>query len=151
MSKTQVTKTNIPPEEFVILILDTYDSIFEKRLQAVAFLSEVWIDDNNKVSSASYERVSRNIYSENIRNSLQALPDVYSRVAYQNGFRTTKWFVKNVTTDKCTLSTKKQNEVLDIIQDVKNHTNNLSNDELMRAVRQLDCVQNTTKYKQIQL
>lgn len=143
--------TDIPPEEFVILILETYDSIFEKRLQAIAFLSEVWIDNNNTVSSAMYKRMSRNVYSEDIRNALHSTSDVYSRVAYQNGFRTTKWFVKHVTADTCTLSIETQNEVLEIIQDVKNHTNELSDDELMRAIRQLDCVQNTTKYEQIQM
>lgn len=87
-------------DQIVQIIFANTDSIFEKRLQSLAFLAEVeWLMNHNsgkQLSKASYTRTPKGIYSDTIRDSISNIDNHYVRVAYDNGFRTKKWYVEDV-------------------------------------------------------
>lgn len=117
-------------------ILSSYDSIFEKRVQAILFISEIkWINmgNQNPLSESTYIRSPKGVYSENINSIMNSFDDIYKRIAYDKGFRTEKFYCKNIgkinINNQCS---DIDNKAIDFIQDVHNETIDISDDELMK-------------------
>lgn len=129
-------------EESTKIVLSSCGSIFEKRLQAILFISEVeWIRQENRqaqITESTYDRTPRGVYSNNINSILHDLDNLYSRVAYEKGRKTQKFYCENVQEPK--INTRKKNEACDLIEKVQREVQDISNDELMRYCRNIDCV-----------
>lgn len=117
-------------------VLSSYDSIFEKRVQAILFISEIeWInlENQNQLSESTYIRSPRGVYSKNINNIMDSFDNIYKRIAYDKGFRTEKFYCKNIgktnINDQCS---DIKDKALDLIQDVHDETIDISDDELMK-------------------
>jgi len=145
-----MTKYVFPVNKLVKAILSKHTSIFEKRHQGLAFLAEVeWLYQSQKtLTPAEYTWKSRDVYSEDIRNARHDHPNTYSRVAYQNGFRTEKWYVEKVNVTTQSVS-EEQSHALECISDIYVPTDELSDSELIKFIRQLNIIQNTEKYSVI--
>jgi hypothetical protein len=93
----------LEPREAVQQIFSIEDAIFEKRVQAIVFAAELeWIatkDDAEvpRLTSATYKRAPRGVYSADIRRAITTIEGLYSRVAYSKGHRTRKWDTSRVS------------------------------------------------------
>lgn len=139
----------LTPGELVQKIFSYEDSIYEKELQALAFISELqWLSERDSeeaehLSKAQYYRTPRGVYSEEIRNAIEQFDDIYSRVAYSNGYRTKKWDTSNISAphDKNTSDSNTNKErSFDTIEAILQTTQDMSGDYLMRFCLEVDDV-----------
>lgn len=141
--------------EIVTIIFSNAESMFEKRLQGLAFLSEVqWnIENNNsrKFSDAEYIRTPRGVYSESIREAINNVDNQYSRVAYDNGFRTKKWYTAKVkfSTDKLTEDTEQK--AFDTITEIQETAKDKTKKDIMKTTLKMNNIKNLSTGTPIRL
>lgn len=129
LTTTGLKTTVLPVETLTQAILANTTSVFEKRLQATAFIIELqWLttpDTDGRLTKATYYRTPKAICSPEIRTALQQMNNVYARVAYDHGNRTSKYYTDPVTTPELT---EQQRKIITTIQET---TQKLTKESLM--------------------
>jgi hypothetical protein len=83
----------------------------------------------------TYIRTPKSIFSDSIRDSIDNINNHFSRVAYDNGYRTEKWYVEQVNFTKSELESEKQKQAYDCITEIQNKSVDLSPDYLQKLCR----------------
>ncbi|SEK87010.1 hypothetical protein [Haloferax larsenii] len=150
----------LEPTQAVQKILSKEDSVFEKRVQAIAFASELeWLIQDEfpeekcpRLTTARYYRTPRGVFSPEIREALNKINHVYSRVAYSKGHRTRKYNTSQVA-DPATESTDSEGETkaYEIINEVYKSAEELSDGVLMDWCLTIDDISGLDTGDQIDL
>lgn len=140
------------PHRTVQKILAEVDgSVFEKRVQAIAFLAEVvWnVNDHGfeepktSLTGAEFRRAARGVFSPQIREAMGEINRVYSRIAYIQGNRTRKYNTNKVTDPARERGSDEGAESVAyrIIRETVEFADQFSDETLMRVCLTLDDVE----------
>jgi hypothetical protein len=126
-------------------------SLFEKRVQAIAFLAEVtWIVDdhdseesNPPLTGAEFRRTARGVFSPQIREAMGEIDHIYSRVAYIQGNRTRKFETSNVTdpAEEEESGEGAKSDAYRVVNDAVSLADNFSDETLMSMCLTMDDVE----------
>ena len=144
----------LKPYEMVKVLLSKEDSVFEKRIQAISFAAELeWLANEEtpndlQLTSATYQRAPRGIYSQDIRQAISQVENIYSRIAYSQGHRTRKWDTSQV--GNLDISTENE-EAHRIIESVYEAASGISDEDLMTWCLTIDNVSGLDTGEEIDL
>lgn len=145
------------------ILAEEDDSVFEKRVQAIAFLVEVaWIVNDHDLerpkpplTGAEFRRAVRGVFSPQIREAMGEIDRVYSRVAYVQGNKTRKYTTSKVRDPAREGGSNEETELAayEIIKEIVEFADNynFSDDNLMKVCLTLEYVQELETGKPIDL